>query len=138
MSTLDDPKVGIRAKLASLWASLMFCYVYGDFFGLFVPGRLRDMIAGNFGPLGPTTQGVLIGVSLLMAVPAVMIFGSLTLPAALCRWTNVLLGTAYTAIMLLTMQDALPFYLVLGTIEVLVSAAIGIYAWRWPRSPTMA
>ncbi|MET0504934.1 MAG: DUF6326 family protein [Luteibacter sp.] len=138
MRTLEDPKVGVRVKLAGLWASLMFCYVYGDFFGLFVPGRLRDMIAGNFGPLGPTTQGVLIGVSLLMAVPAVMIFGSLALPATLCRWANALLGIAYTAIMLLTMQGALPFYLVLGVIEVLLSAAIGVYAWRWPRLRTPA
>lgn len=138
MSTLDDPKPSVRIKLAGLWASLMSCYVYGDFFGLFVPGRLQDMMAGNFGPLGPTTQGVLVGVSLLMALPAVMIFGSLALPATLCRWANVLLGTAYTAIMLLTMQGALPFYIVLGVIEVLLSAAIVIHAWRWPRLRTPA
>ena len=134
MTLLQDTKVPLRIRLAGLWASLMLCYVYGDFFGLFVPGRLRDMMAGNFGPLGPTTPPVLIGVSLMMAVPALMIFGSLALPAALCKWANVIFGVFYTVIMLLTMQGALPFYIVLAVIEILLSATIAVAAWRWPRA----
>jgi hypothetical protein len=64
MSTLQDAKLPVRIKLAGLWASLMSCYIYGDYFGLFATGRLQDMIAGNFGPLGQTTPGILVGVSL--------------------------------------------------------------------------
>jgi hypothetical protein len=37
---LDDLKVHVRLKLSSLWAALMFCYLYGDYFGLYVPGKL--------------------------------------------------------------------------------------------------
>jgi hypothetical protein len=134
MSTLEDAKVPLRIKLAGLWASLMSCYIYGDFFGLFAPGRLQDMIAGNFGPLGPTTPGILVGVSLLMAVPALMIFGSLALPTTICRWANIVLGLFYTLIVLLTMPGALPFYITLGVIEVLLTAAVVAYAWRWPKT----
>jgi hypothetical protein len=134
MNALADVKVPPRIKLAGLWTSLMFCYVYGDFFGHFAPGRLQDMMAGNFGPLGPTTQGILVGVSAMLAIPGVMIFASLALPANVCRWANVVLGAAYTAIMLLTMQGALPFYIVLGVIEVLLSTTIVVHAWRWPRA----
>jgi len=28
---LQDVKVHVKAKLASLWTSLMFCYIYGDY-----------------------------------------------------------------------------------------------------------
>ena len=31
----------------------MFCYVYGDFFGLYKAGKLADMMAGQT-PVGPT------------------------------------------------------------------------------------
>jgi hypothetical protein len=134
MTTLQDTKVPVRIKLAGLWASLMSCYIYGDYFGLFAPGQIKAMMAGNFGPLGPTTPGILVGVSLLMAVPALMIFGSLALPARLCRWANVVLGLFYTAIMLLTMPGALAFYLVLGVIEVLLTATVVVHAWRWPKA----
>ena len=31
---LDDFKVHTKIKLAALWASVMFCYIYADYFGL--------------------------------------------------------------------------------------------------------
>jgi hypothetical protein len=131
---LDDPPVNIKLRLAGLWTSLMFCYIYGDYFGLFVHGTLSDMIAGNMGPLGPASDGVLLGVSAMMAAPSLMVFASLALRAGINRWLNVAMGLAYTAIMLLTMPGARPFYMFLGVIEVLLSAAVVWLAWRWPRS----
>ena len=130
---LDDPKIPVRFKLAALWASLMFCYVYGDYFGLFKPGALQGMLDGHMGPLGPTTQAVLLGTSLLMAVPSVMVFLSLALPAGICRWTSILLGLAYTLIMAVSMPGAWTFYLALGVIEIVLSLSIAWHAWRWPR-----
>jgi hypothetical protein len=111
----------------------MLCYVYGDFFGLFRPGRVMAMNAGIIGPLGPATPTVLVSVSLMMAIPSLMIALSLFLPAALNRWANIVLGLIYTAIMLLTMRGAQPFYVVLGSIEVALTLAIVVCAWRWPR-----
>ena len=132
---LQDIQIHVRFKLSALWASLMFCYVYGDYFGLYQPGTLRGMIDGRMGPLGPTTQGVLLGTSLLMAIPSLMVFLSLVLPAVLCRWIQVVLGTAYALIMLVSMPGAWLFYLFFGAIEVVLSASIVWYAWRWPKTP---
>ena len=56
---LEDVKVPVRVKLSALWASVMFCYVYGDYFGLYKPGSLQHMLDGRMEPLGPTTQGIL-------------------------------------------------------------------------------
>jgi hypothetical protein len=52
---LHDIPVHVRFKLAGLWSALMFCYIYGDYFGLYVPGKLKGMLAGE-GPIGPVSE----------------------------------------------------------------------------------
>lgn len=129
---LSDIRLHVRFKLSALWASLMFCYIYGDYFGLYVPGQLQGMLAGA-GPIGAVNQGSLVATALLLAVPGVMVFLSLVLGPRLCRWVNIALGVFCTAIMLLTMPGAWWFYITLGVIEVALSLLIVVYAWRWPR-----
>ncbi|MDR3443826.1 MULTISPECIES: DUF6326 family protein [Dyella] len=133
-TALEDWKVPVKLKLAALWASLMFCYIYGDYFGLFQPGTLQSMLEGKMGPLGPTTQGVLLGTSILMAVPSVMVFLSLVMRPLAGRVVNVVLGLLYAIIMAVSMPGAWTFYLFLGVIEIVLSLLIVWYAWRWPRS----
>ncbi|HET6806768.1 MAG TPA: DUF6326 family protein [Frateuria sp.] len=130
---LEDAGIPVRLKLSALWTSVMFCYLYGDYFGLYQPGKLQGMLDGRMDPLGPTTQAVLVGTSLLMAVPGLMVFLSLVLAPAWCRWANILLGLSYTLIMAVSMPGAWWFYLALGVIEMLLTLAIVGYAWRWPR-----
>ena len=131
-TALDDIKVHVKIKISALWASVMFCYIYTDYFGLYVPGALQRMLQGKMGPLGPTTQGVLLGTSLMMAIPSVMIFLSLALKSNLNRWFNITFGVIYTAIILITMWDW-AFYIFFGIIEVLLTGLIVWYAWTWPR-----
>jgi hypothetical protein len=133
-AALEDWKVPVKLKLAALWASLMFCYIYGDYFGLYQPGTLQSMLEGKMGPLGPTTQGVLLGTSILMAVPSVMVFLSLVMKPLISRVANVVLGLLYAIIMAMSMPGAWTFYLFLGVIEIVLSLLIAWYAWRWPRS----
>jgi hypothetical protein len=135
-TVLDDLKIHVKFKLSALWASVMFCYVYGDYFGLYQPGKLRGMLDGRMGPLGPTTQGVLVGTSILMAIPALMVFLSLALKPNLNRWLNIILGAIFTAIMLITMPGSWAFYVFLGIVEVALTASIVRYAWNWPRQET--
>ena len=131
---LDDMKAHVKLKLSALWAALMFCYVYGDYFGLYVPGKLRGMLEGN-GPIGPVSQATLVATSVLLAIPGVMVFLSLVLPPRFDRWLNIVLGAFYIAIMLLTMPGAWTFYILLGAIEIALMALIVWYAWRWPKRP---
>jgi hypothetical protein len=132
-TALEDPKVNVKTKLSALWASVMFCYVYGDYFGLYGHGKLAEMMEGRIGPLGEATQGVLVGVSAMMAIPSVMVFLSLVLPPGLNRWLNLALGVAYTAIMLMTMRGAPTSYVFMGVIEVLLTLLVAWHAWTWPR-----
>ena len=131
-SRLSDIRIHVRFKLSALWAALMFCYVYGDYFGLYVPGKLKGMLDGE-GPVGPVSEASLVMTALLLAMPGLMVFLSLALSPRLCRWVNIVLGLFYAAIMLLTMPGAWWFYITLGVIEVALSLLIVVCAWRWPR-----
>ena len=130
---LEEYRAPTKVKLAALWASTMFCYVYGDYFGLYLPGKLAAMGNGSMGPLGQATPGVLAGVAMMMAVPSLMVALSLLLPALLCRWLCGLLGLAYSAIMVLTLPGAPLFYQMLGGIEIVLTLAIAVIALRWPQ-----
>ena len=110
----------------------MFCYIYADYFGLYVPGRLQKMLNGIMGPLGPTTQGVLLVTSLILAIPSVMIFLSVALKPHLNRWLNIVFGVIYTVIILITMWDW-AFYIFFGIIEVTLTGLVVWCAWNWPR-----
>ena len=132
---LDDIRIHVKIKLSALWASVMFCYIYADYFGLYVPGALQRMLEGKMGPLGPTTQGVLVGTSVMMAIPSLMIFLSVALKSNLNRWLNIIFGVIYTVIILITMWDW-AFDIFFGIIEVVLTGLIVWYAWNWPKQET--
>ena len=130
---LLDPPIPRRLQLSALWASLTFCYLYGDYFGLYKPGKLERMLDGA-GPMGPTTQGSLLFVALLLVVPGLMACLSLALPVRTTRWLNIGLAAFYAVFVAITMPGAWWFYLAYSSIEILLCGAIAWLAWRWPRA----
>ncbi|MGE4366241.1 DUF6326 family protein [Thermomonas sp.] len=127
-----DPPIPRRVQLAALWASLTFCYLYGDYFGLYKPGKLERMLQG-VGPMGPSSQGSLLVVSLLLIVPGLMTILSLMLPVRATRWLGIGLAAFYALFVAITMPGAWWFYLAYSGIEILLCACIAWLAWRWPR-----
>jgi len=132
---LEDVKISVKMKLSALWVAVMFCYVYGDLLAFRLPGHIEEMIAGTMGPLGPTTQVVLLGSAIFMAIPGVMVFLSLTLKPKANRWANIILGVLYTVAMLISMllPGVWVYYIFLGIVEVVLTALIVWYAWKWPK-----
>ena len=128
---LEDAKVNVRIKLSALWTSVMFCYIYADYFDLMAPGTLRSMLEGQ-GPIGPSTPGTLLVASLMLAIPSATIFLSVGLTPAVARWINVVFGAAYTVIILNTMWSRV-FYIFYGVIEVTLTSLVIWYAWKWPK-----
>ena len=131
--SLDDMKIHVKIKLSALWAAVMFCYIYGDIFRLFQLGELQEMLEGKMWST-PVTQGLLVGTSIVVVIPSLMVFLSLVLRPDLNRWANILLGAAYTALMLFTMMSpgAWAYYIFLGIVEVALTVLIVWYAWSWP------
>jgi hypothetical protein len=135
MSAFEDFKINIKLRLAALWTSLMFCYVYGDFFSLFVPGRIQRLMDGNSGA-GQTTPVMLLAYAVLLATPALMIFLSVTLKASVNRLLNIIMGSFFTLVMMLvtvtSLGEWMMFYTFLGIIEMILTCIIVWQAVKWP------
>lgn len=43
-NALEDIKVSAKLKIAALWASFMFLYIYVDYFHLYMPGKIARRI----------------------------------------------------------------------------------------------
>lgn len=131
---LADFKVNVKLTLSALWASVMFCYVYGDYFSFYVPKNMEKLANGESLLDSPVK---LFLASVLMAVPALMIFLSIVLKPAINRWLNILLGIFYTAIMILIAFTSIApwwsFYVFLAIIEIVITSFIIWYAWKWPK-----
>ncbi len=129
---LVDGRPGVRAKLSAAWTAVMFLYVYGDIFDLYRARKIEQILAGRT-PLGPTTQTALLGFSVMMSIPALMVLLSLLLAPAVSRWANIVLGLAYTAIIVATAWGSWPFIVYLAVLEGAATLYIAWTAWRWPR-----
>lgn len=134
---LEDFRINQRIKLSLLWISVMFCYVYGDYFELYAPHKTESLISGKNMLDNPIK---LFLASLLMTIPALLIFLSATLKPILAKWVNIIFGSIYTAIMLLiavtSLSEWYAFYVFLALVESILTAAIVVYAIRWPKSLT--
>lgn len=130
-----DAALDIKAKLAAVWAAVTLCYLYCDYFELYQPGKLPSMLAGRMGPLGDVSQGVLLGVSIVISIPALMVFLSAVLPAGVNRVANLLFGALFTLIMLvfLVSPGVWLYYKYFALVEVLLTCSAVWLAWRWPR-----
>ncbi|HET6895903.1 MAG TPA: DUF6326 family protein [Candidatus Baltobacteraceae bacterium] len=131
-AVLEDVKVHVKFKLAALWASVMFLYIYGDYFGLYQPGVLQHLLQGRIPAFGAVTQAILLAFSAMMAVPSVMVFLSLALPTQANRWVNFFTGALYTLIVAATLPGAWMFTIFLGAVEIALTLSIAWDAWRWP------
>jgi hypothetical protein len=135
---VTDVRINVQMKLSALWAALMFLYIYADIFSLFKPGHIDRMTEGLMGPF-PVTQGSLLGFSVLMVIPAVMVFLSLALQPRVARWANIILGVLYTAVNVANLVgETWAFYLLFGVVETALALLIVRYAWQWRRSEGQA
>jgi hypothetical protein len=127
----QDVKINVKMKLSALWVALMLLYIYADILSLFRPGQIKEMIEGLMGPL-PVTQGSLLTASILMIIPAVMVFLSLTLRPKVNRWANIILGVLYTFVNISNLiGETWIYYISFGVVEIALTLLIVWYAWKW-------
>ena len=128
----EDVKINVKMKLSALWVALMLVYIYCDIYSLFRTGQLEEMISGRMGPF-PVTQGSLLTASILMIIPAVMVFLSLTLRPTVNRWANIIFGVLYTVVNISNLiGETWIYYISSGVVEIALTLLIVWYAWKWP------
>lgn len=134
---LDTPPVPVQARLAAAWTSFMFLYVYVDVFGLYKPGTLDDILVGvvfEF-EISPALLTVFFG---LVAIPALMVVLSITLPARANRIVNLVVASLYVPVTVFNaVGESWSWMIFFGlaiALELLLLAFILRTAWDWPRA----
>ena len=131
---LENAKVNIKIKLAALWASATFCYLYGDYYELYTPGKINSLITGENILDSPIK---LLIASIVMAIPSIMVGASIILKPKINRILNIVFGTLFTLIMLFIGFNSMTkwgvFYVFLAFLESIITGSIVWYALKWPK-----
>ena len=135
---LQDIQVNIKIKLGLLWATMIGLWVYADFFQLFTPFKLKNMLELK-GPFGKMTPETLIFYSILLILPTLMIPASILLKSVYSKWLNIIMAVLYAGISLLIIfgsykEEWLRFFVLYQSVEILVFVLIIRTAWYWPKN----
>lgn len=129
----EDYKINVKLKLSALWIAVMFCYVYGDYIQVFVPGIMSEALRVSEDKEG--IQFEFFAVALLMSIPSLMIFLTLVLKPTINRRLNIIIPSLFVVLLVsLNLENVWGFYLYLTGLEVLLSFMTIWHAWKWPQS----
>lgn len=135
---LDEQKVSVRVKLAAIWTSFMLLYMYVDYFALYMPGKIKDIINGRVFTFD-ITQGFILIALFLATISMLMIFLSVVLPARVNRLTNIVVATLLVPYMLFNLVgEAWPHMIFAAVVEVSLLGLIIRYAWKWPKAGSLS
>jgi hypothetical protein len=131
---LEDVKINVKIKLSALWVSVMFLFAYADIKAFYKPGFIEEVMSGEAAGM-QITQVWLLGGAILMTIPSVMIFLSLALKPKANRWANIIVGIFFTVLTPISMfmPGVWAYYIFYGSVEVVLTALIVWYAWKWPK-----
>lgn len=129
--------VDVRIIISALWVARMLSSLHGDVVRFFQPGMIEEMIAGTTAV--EVTSELLLIMSILMAVPILMSFLSLTLKEKTNRRVNLITGIFFVAFDLAYLCGTL-FLWSFSAVETfwavmyLVFVTLVVwYAWKWPK-----
>jgi hypothetical protein len=126
-------EVDIKIKLAALWASVTFCYLYGDYFELYIPQKTASLVSGDTLLNSPEK---LFFAAFLLAIPAIMVFLSVLLNPKINRMLNLITGAFFTLIMILigitSFESWKAFYVFYAFLESIITIIIVWTALKWP------
>jgi hypothetical protein len=116
--------------LAGIWTIVMLIYLLGDvlriFAGDFIPGQIGDE---------PATQGAMLFIAILMLIPILMIFVSLTAAQPFNRWVNIIVALGFMVFILASLYSFPGHYdKFLLLVSVGFNALTIWHAWHWTQT----
>jgi len=117
----------IKIKLSGIWVALMLTYLLGDVLRIFS----GDFSTGAIGE-NQISQGMYLGMAVLMVIPIMMVFLSLTLKRAANRWANISVAVfffLFNAVGLPTYPSAYDQFLIV--VGLVFNVLTVWYAWKW-------
>ena len=130
----EDFKINVKLVLSALWASVMFLYIYGDYFELYVPEKVAALLNGqNI----LNTPYKLLFATIILTLPSLMIFLSLLMKPKWNKVLNISIGIFLTLFTLLVGVSSFTewriFYVMLSFLESIITSIIVWKAWHWPK-----
>jgi hypothetical protein len=125
-----------KLKVSVLWLFYTMAFLAVMMLGTMEPGVMKQFLeTGEIGGM-KIGQEVLLFFAVMMLVPLVMAFLSLTLKDSTSRWANVIVGIVYTGfqfvalIETLTLTTVYAYAVLMETTKVVVPILIIWYAWK--------
>lgn len=117
----------VQIILSALWVALILTYLLGDVLRIFS----GDFKAGEIGGM-QISQNLLLGMAVLMVIPIVMVFLSLTLNYPVNRWANIILAIFFFGFNLIGLPNYPSAY---DKFLIMVGLGFNVltvwYAWNW-------
>ena len=117
----------VQIKLSALWVALMLTYLLGDVLRIFSGDFKAGQISGM-----QVSQTMYLGMAILMVIPVVMVFLSLTLNNPVNRWANIIVAILFFGFNLVglpTYPSAYDKFLII--VGLVFNTLTVWYAWRW-------
>jgi hypothetical protein len=117
----------IQIKLAGVWIVVMLIYLLGDVLRIMSGDAVIGEIEGT-----PVTQGMWLGIAVLMLIPILMVFLSLTLDQPVNRWANIIAAVGYFVLNVSSIHTYPSAYdRFLLAVSMAFNAVTVWYAWNW-------
>lgn len=98
-----------------------------------MPGSIEEILAGKIFVFDITSLFLMVGL-ISVAIPALMIFLSVALPAKVNRLANIIIAMVYIPYTLFNLAGEVWIHMVFGAVaEVILLLLVIRYAWRWPK-----
>lgn len=128
-----DSWINPRVKIAALWASTLFVFVYVDLFSLYRADVRADIGAGQLAGFS-IGEGFLLGVTAYVVLPSLMLFLSLVLPVRVARMANLVLAVVYIPTIVGSAVGEWTYYMLGSAVETALLVGVVYYAWTWPKA----
>ena len=119
----------VRVVLSGLWVAVMLTYLLGDVLRLMAGDMTPGEIEGR-----TASQGMWLGIAVIMLIPIVMVVLSLTLPYPAIGWVTIVVAVLVVVFNLF----GLPYKGLYDNFLIIVSfffnAVTVWYAWSWVSS----
>jgi hypothetical protein len=128
----EPSHVNVRIKISALWTAMLFVFAYVDIFGLYRADLRADIDAGQIGGF-TVNQSFLLGTTIYVLLPSLMVFAALVLRPGVNRLVNVALSVIYALTIIAGAIGEWSYYVLGSVFEVVLLASIVYHAWTWPR-----
>jgi hypothetical protein len=116
----------VRVVLSGLWVAVMLTYLLGDVLRLMAGDMTPGEIEGR-----TASQGMWLGIAVIMLIPIIMVILSLTLPYPAIGWVTIVVAVLVVVFNLF----GLPYKGLYDNFLIIVSFVFNAvtvwYAWRW-------